>query len=146
MQVTQIGAAFASTDPTAAGGWFADHLGFRVLVDLGWYVSTQHPDHEDLRVDFVRADHETWPAPASAATSAPTSAPVRGAMVALVVDDVDERHERMLAAGASILKPLVTEPWGQRRFQAAGPDGLVVELVQPVEPDPAWMSAQGLAG
>ena len=57
MQVTQIGAAFASTDPSAASGWFAEHLGFRVLVDLGWYASTRHPDRAELRVDFVRRDH-----------------------------------------------------------------------------------------
>jgi hypothetical protein len=34
----------------------------------------------------------------------------------------------------------------QRRFQVAGPDGLVIELVQPVEPDLEWMKAQGLLG
>jgi catechol 2,3-dioxygenase-like lactoylglutathione lyase family enzyme len=135
--VTQIGAAFGSSNPTVAGGWVAEHLGFRVLVDLGWYVSTQHPDRDDLRVDFVRHDHETWVEPADR---------VHGAMVALVVDDVDEQHERMVAGRVQILKPLVTEPWGQRRFQVAGPDGLVIELVQPVEPDPGWMAAQGLPG
>ncbi|HLS41541.1 MAG TPA: VOC family protein [Ornithinicoccus sp.] len=136
MQVTQIGAAFASTDPTAAGGWFAEHLGFTVLVDLGWYVSTQHPDREELRVDFVQQDHDTWVEPGQRVT---------GAMLALLVDDVDAAHERVSAAGVHVLKPLVTEPWGQRRFQVAGPDGLVVELVQPVAPDPEWMAAQGLA-
>jgi hypothetical protein len=86
-----------SSEPTARAPRThrcAQHLGFRVLVDLGWYVSTQHP----------------------------------------------------VAKGASILKPLVTEPWGQRRVQVAGPDGLVIELVQPVEPDPDWMAAQGLSG
>jgi catechol 2,3-dioxygenase-like lactoylglutathione lyase family enzyme len=135
MQVTQIGAAFASTDPTASSGWFAEHLGFRVLVDLGWYASTQHPDREELRVDFVRRDHETWVEPADR---------VRGAMLALVVDDVDRHYEHLMASDVQVLKPLVTEPWGQRRVQLAGPDGLVIELVQPVEPDPEWMAAQGL--
>jgi catechol 2,3-dioxygenase-like lactoylglutathione lyase family enzyme len=135
MQVTQIGAAFAAADPTAAGAWLAEHLGFRVLVDLGWYVSTQHPDREELRVDFVRHDHETWPEPVDG---------VRGAMLALLVEDVDSAHEQMQAGGVPVLKPLTTEPWGQRRFQVAGPAGLVVELLQLVTPDPEWMAAQGL--
>ena len=137
MQVKQIGAAYGSSDPTAAGGWFAEHLGFRVVLDLGWYVSLQHPDREELRVDFVRHDHETWVEPVDR---------VRGAMLALVVDDVDDQCERMVAGRVQVLKPLATEPWGQRRFQVAGPDGLVVELVQPVEPDLEWMAAQGLLG
>lgn len=136
MQVMGIGTAFASKEPSAAGAWFTEHLGFRTLVDLGWYVSTQHPDHDGLRVDFVRQDHSTWVEP---------SAGVRGAMLAFVVPDVDARHERLAAAGVPVLKELVTEPWGQRRLQVAGPDGIVVELVQPVEPDPEWMAAQGLS-
>ncbi|MFC8190974.1 VOC family protein [Cellulomonas sp. NPDC057328] len=137
MHVQQIGAAYAVPDPTDAGAWFTEHLGFRVLVDLGWYVSMQHPDRDELRVDLVRTDHETWP-------TAPDA--VAGAMLALVVDDVDAAHARMASAGVTVLKALVTEPWGQRRFQAAGPGGLLVELVQPVPADPAWMAAQGLTG
>ncbi len=136
MQVTQIGAAFASQQPTTAGAWFAEHLGFQVALDLGWYVSTHHPAMEGLRVDFVRIGHETWVEPVAG---------VRGAMLALVVPDVDELHDRLVAGGVSLLKPLVTEPWGQRRVQVAGPDGLVIELVQPVEPDPEWMAAHGLS-
>jgi catechol 2,3-dioxygenase-like lactoylglutathione lyase family enzyme len=136
MQVMQIGAAYAATDPTAAGAWFAEHLGFQVLVDLGWYVSTKHPDHEEWRVDFVRRDHETWAEPADR---------VSGSMIAFLVADVDNQHARMVDGGVPVLKPLVTEPWGQRRFQVTGPGGLVVELVQAVEPDPEWMRAQGLS-
>ncbi len=135
MQVAQVGTAYAVQDPTAAGEWIDRHLGFGVLVDLGWYVSTQHPDHPQLRIDFVQSEHETWVEPAPG---------VAGAMLALVVDDVDGHHARLASAGVTVLKPLVTEPWGQRRVQVAGPGGLVVELVQPVEPDPAWMAAQGL--
>lgn len=136
MQVTQVGAAFATTERKAAGAWFAEHLGFQVLVDLGWYVSTPHQDCEGLRVDFVQRDHETWVEPVPG---------VRGAMLAFVVPDVDEQHDRLVSGGVSVLKPLVTEPWGQRRLQVAGPDGLVIELVQPVEPDPDWMAKQGLS-
>ena len=69
---------------------------------------------------------------------------VRGVVCALVVDDVDGLHDQLASRDVAVLKPLVTEPWGQRRVQVAGPDGLVVELVQPVAPDPAWMAAQGL--
>lgn len=137
MQVTQVGAAYAVAEPSAAGTWFATHLGFEVLVDLGWYVSTRPAGHDGLRVDLVARDHDTWVAPVDG---------VRGAMLALVVTDVDALADRLVAGGVDVLRPLVTEPWGQRRVQVAGPDGLVVELVQPVDPDPEWMAAQGLSG
>jgi uncharacterized glyoxalase superfamily protein PhnB len=137
MQVSHVGAAFAAADPSAAGKWLARHLGFEVLADLGWYVNTQHPDREGLFVDFVRDDDETW---------VERPAGVQGALLALAVPDVDAQHDRLAAEGVAVVKALVTEPWGQRRFQVAGPDGLVVELLQLVEPDPEWMAAQGLSG
>jgi uncharacterized glyoxalase superfamily protein PhnB len=65
-------------------------------------------------------------------------------MLALLVEDVDSAHEQMRAGGVPVLMPLTAEPWGQRRFQVAGPAGLVVELLQTVAPDPEWMAAQGL--
>ncbi|GGD16983.1 VOC family protein [Nocardioides daphniae] len=135
MQVGRVGAAFAVKDPSAAGAWFDQHLGFRVVADLGWYASTQHPDHTALAVDFVKHDHDTW---------VEQSAGLQGAMLALEVSDVDAEHARLAEGGATVLKELVTEPWGQRRVQLAGPEGLVIELVQPVAPDPEWMAAQGL--
>ena len=54
-----------------------------VAVDLGWYVSTRHPD-QALSVDFVQHDHDTWVEPAAG---------VRGTMLALVVPDVGAEHE-----------------------------------------------------
>jgi catechol 2,3-dioxygenase-like lactoylglutathione lyase family enzyme len=104
--------------------------------DLGWYVSTQHPGHPHAPVDFVRRDNEMWPEPSSR---------ISGALLALLVQDVDRAHARMAGAGVDVVMALVTEPWGQRRFQVAGPDGLVVEILQPVDPDPGWMADQGLA-
>ena len=135
MHVSQIASAYAHPAPSDAGRWVAQWLGFDVLVDLGWYVSTAHPDEPSLRVDFVAHDHDTW---------AQESERVAGAMLALVVDDVDAQHERCAAGGVDVLMAPRSEPWGQRRTQLRGPAGLLVELVQAVPPDPAWMAEQGL--
>lgn len=135
MKVEQVAAAYAVEDASGAGGWVAEHLGFEVLVDLGWYASTRHPDVA-VTVDFVDRGHHTWQGRPA----------VSGAMLALVVDAVDEHHSRLAGAGIEVLTAPRTEPWGQRRCQVSGPGGLVVELVQPVAPDPEWMAAQGLPG
>lgn len=135
MEVKQVAAAYAVEDVSGAAAWVAEHLGFEVLVDLGWYTSTRHPD-VPITVDFVDRDHGTWVRRAEQVT---------GAMLALVVDAVDEAYARLDAAGVEVLTAPRTEPWGQRRLQVGGPGGLVVELVQPVPPDPSWMAAQGLS-
>ncbi|MFI5936510.1 VOC family protein [Actinoplanes sp. NPDC051494] len=136
MQLSMIGLVAAAADPTASAAWFTEHFGFTVGIDLGWYVNTQHHGHTDVSLDFVQRDHESWPA-------ATRGKDVVGTLVAFVVDDVDAEHERLTAAGLDVVLPLVTEPWGQRRFQVAAPDGLLVEVLQMVTPDPAWLTANG---
>lgn len=132
-----IGMALAAADPTRSAAWFADHFGFTVNIDLGWYVNTQQAAHPTVSIDFVQRDHASWP-------EATRGKAVLGTLLAFVVEDVDAEHARLTREGVEIVLPLVTEPWGQRRFQLAGPDGLLVEVLQVVTPDPAWLTENGL--
>ena len=136
MRINMVGLAVMSEGPTASGRWFADHFGFKVGVDLGWFVSTQHEDQRSLSLDFVQRDHESMP-------EALRGRRVAGTLLAFLVDDVDAEERRLRAAGLEFVLPLVTEPWGQRRFQVAAPDGLVVEVLQVVEPSPEWRAEHG---
>ncbi|PCC71718.1 Glyoxalase-like domain-containing protein [Nannocystis exedens] len=138
MQISLIGFVLAAENPTRSARWFEQHFGFKVGVDIGWYVHLQSEGHPNVSLDFVQRDHESWPVAARGKQ-------VTGSLLALLVDDVDAEHERLSRAGVTIVLPLITEPWGQRRFQVAGPDGLFVEVLQRVEPDPAWLAAHGLA-
>jgi uncharacterized glyoxalase superfamily protein PhnB len=139
MQFTLMGMAVAAQNPAASAAWFATHFGFAVGIDLGWYVNTQHADHPNVSLDFVQRDHESWP-------EATRGKPVVGTLLAFLVTDVDAEFARLSAAGLEVVMPLVTELWGQRRFQVAGPDGLLVEVLQVVAPDPQWLADNGLAG
>ncbi|RLP85869.1 MULTISPECIES: VOC family protein [unclassified Micromonospora] len=139
MQFSLIGMAVAADNPTASAAWFAEHFGFKVGIDLGWYVNTQHADHPTVSLDFVQRDHESWP-------RATRGRAVVGTLLAFLVADVDAEFERLRSAELEVVLPLVTEPWGQRRFQVAGPDGLLVEVLQMVAPDPQWLADNGLAG
>ncbi|PRX97330.1 VOC family protein [Allonocardiopsis opalescens] len=140
MRIKLAGAVNITEDPRESASWLAEHFGFTVQVDLGWYVNTQHPDLPGLSVDFMAADHESLPASLRGADRS-----TRGLFLGLLVDDVDAEEKRLRAAGLDVIMPLVTEPWGQRRFQVAGPGGAVVEVLQLVEPSAEWMAANGLA-
>ncbi|BCJ73300.1 hypothetical protein CS0771_28440 [Catellatospora sp. IY07-71] len=137
MKFTLVGMAVAAESPAASAAWFAEHFGFVVGVDLGWYVNTQHAEHPNLSLDFVQRDHASWPAVTRGRT-------VAGTLLAFLVADVDAEFARLSAAGLEVVLPPVTEPWGQRRFQLAGPDGLLVEVLQAVAPDPQWLAENGL--
>jgi catechol 2,3-dioxygenase-like lactoylglutathione lyase family enzyme len=45
-----------------------------------------------------------------------------GMHVGVRVDDVDAEHARLARAGVA-LSPLVNQPWGERNFRFADPDG-----------------------
>jgi predicted enzyme related to lactoylglutathione lyase len=53
----------------------------------------------------------------------------RGAQVAFSVDDLDVSHQRAVAAGAVVLHPPKSQPWG-RSARYSDPDGHVIELTQ----------------
>lgn len=139
MKFTMVGMVVAAQTPAVSAAWFAEHFGFTVGIDLGWYINTQHADHPYLSLDFVQRDHESWPQATRGRT-------VVGSLLAFLVADVDAEYARLSAAGMEVVMPLVTEPWGQRRFQVAGPDGLLVEVLQMVTPDLQWLADNGFAG
>ncbi|MDT0327572.1 VOC family protein [Nocardiopsis lambiniae] len=137
MHVDLIGMAVLCDEPRQAADWFVEHLGFELGVDIGWYVNTRHPRHENVSLDFVSRDHGSSPEGLRGRT-------VAGTLLAFLVPDVEAEEKRLRDAGLEIVLPLVREPWGQYRFQIAGPQGLFVEILQRVRPDPRWMEDNGL--
>ena len=55
-------------------------------------------------------------------------------LIAFVVDDVDAECARLEDEGVPITTPLETEPWGERYFHVADPNGVVVQFVQWMTP------------
>lgn len=134
MQANGLGTVILTRTPRQDAKLFLHHLGFTPCAELDWFVSLQHPAIAGFFLDLLDADHP----------SAPETQRGRAAdavMIALLVDDARAEAARLAQAGIEPIKPLVDEPWGQRRFQIAGPAGTVVELVQRIAPDPAWVAA-----
>src|SRR5699024_5682634 len=57
----------------------------------------------------------------------------QGTLVVFAVEHIDIEYERLRAAGVEIVTPIETEPWGERYFQVADPNGVIVQLVQWME-------------
>jgi catechol 2,3-dioxygenase-like lactoylglutathione lyase family enzyme len=54
----------------------------------------------------------------------PRHAPFLG----LQVDDVQDRHDRLLAAGAKVVSPLADRAWGGRGFGVLDPNGVSINV------------------
>jgi catechol 2,3-dioxygenase-like lactoylglutathione lyase family enzyme len=66
----------------------------------------------------------------------------RGVVVNLEVDDVDEVHARLTGRdGLDPLLPLRDEDFGQRHFIVAAPDGVLLDVIQPIPPTAEFAEA-----
>ena len=65
-------------------------------------------------------------------------------ILSLYVADAAAEHDRLAGAGITIVQPLRDEVFGQRHFIAADPNGLLIDIITPIEPDPEFLKT--LAG
>jgi catechol 2,3-dioxygenase-like lactoylglutathione lyase family enzyme len=121
--ITGFAVSLNVPDPDASADFLATHLGHVVEMRDDGFVSLRHPDGGS-NVIFLRTGLPSFK-PAEVGGSARD-----GLLLAFVVDDLDARHERLVAAGVDVVTAPETEPWGERFVQYRDPNGLVVQLVQ----------------
>jgi catechol 2,3-dioxygenase-like lactoylglutathione lyase family enzyme len=107
-----------------------EHLGFRPVFDSGWYVQLEAPSGHRPQLGLVEQAHPTVPAGFGLRPA--------GVLIAVEVDDVDAVHARARAAGLDVALSLRDEDFGQRHFMVVDPDGLLVDVITPIEPDPHY--------
>ncbi|HEY7721057.1 MAG TPA: VOC family protein [Pedococcus sp.] len=109
-------------DVDASARWAQTHLGFTPQMAADGFASLEHPE-AGFNLVYLRAGLESFK-PASAAGEA------GGLLVVFVVDDIDDQYARLQSEGVTVVTPIETEPWGERYFQMADPNGVVYQLVQ----------------
>lgn len=115
-----------STDLPASKKFYESLLGLTTVFELDWYIQMQSPTDENLQIAFVAQDHESVP-PGYGIKS-------QGIIVTVEMDDVDAVYQRAQSSKIPIVQELKDEQWGQRHFIARDPNGLLVDLVQMIEP------------
>ena len=128
MHISESALSLNVPDVEASARWAERHLGFAPQMSADGFASLSHPE-AGFNLIYLRTGLETFK-PASAAGTAD------GLLVVFVVDDVDDQYARLQQAGVTIVTPIETEPWGERYFQMADPNGVVYQLVQWLQ-DPA---------
>lgn len=125
MKITASAMSLNVADPTASADFLKRHYGFAEDMAADGFVSLSRHDAA-FNVIFLRTGLSTFK-PESAKGHAD------GLLLAFVVEDIDAEYERVQKEGVEITTPIETEPWGERYFQTADPNGVVIQLVQWVE-------------
>lgn len=120
-------------DVTATSRFYQDHLGFTPVFESDWYVQLRGGDkaHELAIIAF---DHESIP-PAGRQLST-------GVILSFEVADAASDAQRLESAGVPIAQPLRDEVFGQRHVIVADPNGILIDIITPIDPDPDWLAAQ----
>ncbi|SEF32876.1 Glyoxalase/Bleomycin resistance protein/Dioxygenase superfamily protein [Amycolatopsis pretoriensis] len=133
MQVKGFGAGYLVDDVAATTRFYADVIGLPVTVELDWFASVNAgaPGYE---ISFVRRGHDSVPEGYRAAETT-------GLMFGLVVEDATGEAKRLAEAGVELVTPVVDEPWGQRHFYVADPNGVLLDVIEMIPADPEWVAA-----
>ncbi|HEY5857537.1 MAG TPA: VOC family protein [Aldersonia sp.] len=126
MNITSSAISLNVPDPVTSAGFLKDHFGFAEDMAADGFVSLSRPD-AGFNVIFLRTGLETFQ-PARIGGSAGA-----GLLIVFVVDAIDDEYARLQSEGVVIETPIQTEPWGERFFQVADPNGVVIQVVQWVE-------------
>ena len=131
MTVTGLYPVLMSRDVPAAADFYREALGFETTFAMDWYVSLRLGDFELALLDH---EHATVPPDYRALP--------QGVLVNIEVDDVDQVHRQVRrTAGLEPVLSLRDEDFGQRHFIVAGPDGVLLDVIQPIAPSPEFAAA-----
>lgn len=128
MHMTRSAISLNVPEVEASARWVEKYLGFTVAMEAGGFCSLSHPD-AGFNIIYLRTGLETFK-PASASGKAD------GLLIVFTVSDIDSYYEIVQRDGVEIVTPIETEPWGERYFQMADPNGIIYQLVEWVTAPP----------
>jgi uncharacterized glyoxalase superfamily protein PhnB len=130
MKTTSYYPVLMTGDVEGTAAFYKQHFGFEALFDSDWYVHLRSSEDKKVNLGIVQGDHETIPEAGRGRAS--------GLLINFEVRDPDAVYERVKAAGLRILLPLRDEPFGQRHFITADPNGVLIDVIKPIPPSPEF--------
>ncbi|WP_337004533.1 MULTISPECIES: VOC family protein [unclassified Microbacterium] len=131
MQITSFYPVLMVDDVAQAARFYREELGFETTFESDWYVSLRFAGGELAILD---AAHETIPDG--------FREPVRGLLLNIEVADATAAHARLVGErGLPERLALRDEDFGQRHFIIEAPGGVLIDVIEPIEPSAEFADA-----
>ncbi len=130
MRVRDLYPLITTPNMAEAKEFYVTHFAFNTVFEASWFVYLSGPAAEDARgatLALMLPDHPSNP-------PGPEAFNGLGMILTVEVDDASAVFERLSGEGVPIIHPLTDEDWGQRRFMTRDPAGVLVDVVQQIEP------------
>ncbi|MBJ3785877.1 VOC family protein [Devosia sediminis] len=121
-------------DVTATADFYRRHFGFTSVFESDWYMHLRGDAEGLFEMALIDYTHDSIPE----AGRQPTT----GFILSFYVEDATAEAKRLEAEGVTIAQPLRDELFGQRHVIVADPNGILIDVIQAIDPDPAWLAAQ----
>lgn len=116
-----------SDDLQKSKRFYVELLGLSVKYDSDWYIQLCAPENPGMEYGIIQRTHELVP---SQHQERPN-----GMYITFVVEDVDKTFKKATEMGLTIIQEPRNEFYGQRRFLTTDPDGALIDICSPWEPD-----------
>jgi len=131
MKITSFYPVLMVDDVAATARFYREELGFDVSFEADWYVSLRFEGGELAILDRT---HETIPEG--------FREPVGGLLLNLEVPDAAAAHARLVGErGLPERLSLREEDFGQRHFIVEAPGGVLIDVIEPIEPSAEFAAA-----
>jgi len=107
--------------------FFVKFFGMSLVLEASWVVMLARKEGGPIVLGLMTADHPSNP-------PGPETFGGRGMILTLQVEDASKAFADAQKLGAPITYSLQDEPWGQRRFMVRDPSGILVDVVEQIEP------------
>lgn len=121
-------------DVTASAAFYRRHFGFTPVFESDWYMHLRGDAEGLFEMALIDYTHDSIPE----AGRQPTS----GFILSFYVEDAAAEAKRLGAEGVTIAQELRDEVFGQRHVIVVDPNGILIDVIQAIEPDPEWLKAQ----
>ena len=126
MKITSYYPVIMTCDVPGTVAFYAAHFRFRPVFTSDWYVHLQFSGDGSVNLAVLDSRHGTIPPEARN--------PASGLILNFEVEDPDAVYRDVQAAGLPVLIPLRDEPFGQRHFITADPNGVLIDVIKPIPP------------
>lgn len=134
MKVSSFFPLIQVRDVVATSHFYRKHFGFKPVFESDWYMHLRAEGDAPFELAVIAYDHETIPK----AGQRPTS----GVILSFYVEDAAAEAQRLKQAGVPIAQLLRDEVFGQRHVIVSDPNGILIDIITAIEPDPEWLAQQ----
>ena len=126
MQLSSFYPVIGTNDVAGTAAFYRRHFEFETTFESDWYVSLRSTLNPAFELAVLDYSHKSVPKG--------YGKPAAGLLLNVEVDDVDAKYRQLTAAGLPMNLELRDEDWGQRHFITHDPNGVLIDVIRPIEP------------